>query len=127
VQTLTNWQIDDLEGSLGVRLPGLYRKLLVEIGHGLLPLGGQIYHPSEICPLYEPIFDDPDRLFNPYFPFGCDNRREEIWIIDADRELAASIRHETAPDDWAGESWLEYHEWVIKYLDRELQDVDGAE
>jgi N-acetylmuramoyl-L-alanine amidase len=32
--TLTNAQIDDIERQLGVALPGLYRKLLIEVGFG---------------------------------------------------------------------------------------------
>lgn len=104
MEPLTNPQIDDLEKCLGVSFPGLYRKLLVEIGHGIMPTGRQIYHPAEIRPLYESFFEDPSQLFNPYFPFGCDNRRKEVWIIDSNRELAASISHETVPDDWPDES-----------------------
>jgi hypothetical protein len=121
MQPLTNQQIDEVEESLGVALPGLYRKILVEIGHGLFISGNQIYHPSEIAELYKPLFDDPRQLFAPYFPIGCDNRSQELWIIDAGREMAASISHETLPDDWIAEDWLSYDEWVCKYLDREFQ------
>lgn len=116
METLTNRQMDDLEKSLGVTLPGLYRKLLLMIGHGKTPSGKQIYHPTELQPLFEPFFVDPSQLFNPYFPFGCDNHRQEMWIIDSSRELAASIWHETVPEDWPEESWLDYADWVIKYI-----------
>jgi hypothetical protein len=123
METFTNPQMNDLEKSLGVTLPGLYRKLLLEIGYGTTPSGKQIYHPTEIRPLYGPFFDDASQLFNPFFPFGCDNHRQEMWVIDGNRELAASIWHETVPDDWPEESWLDYADWVMKYiphLDSEL-------
>jgi hypothetical protein len=121
MQLLTNPQIDELEESLDIVLPGLYRKLLVEIGVGELPSGRQIYDPTEIAPLYEPFFDDPGDLFDPYFPFGCHNRLQEVWIIDSSRELAASISHETVPDDWPEEEWLSYEEWIFKHLDPEFE------
>lgn len=117
---LTNPEIDNIETSLNVTLPGLYRKLLVEIGPGDLPSGNRIYHPNEIRKLYEPFFDDPTQLFAPYFPFGCDNQRQELWVIDADRELAASIWHETVPDDWPDEEWLEYDQWIMHVLGRDF-------
>ena len=123
MELLTDPQINVLEKSLGAIPPGLYRKLLVEMGHGTTSSGKQIYHPTEIRPLYEPFFEDPSQIFNPYVPFGCDNQRQEVWVIDSDRELAASIWHETVPDDWPDESWLDYADWVMKYiphLDSEL-------
>jgi hypothetical protein len=99
---LSNTEIDEIERSRGVTLPRLYRRLLVEIGPGKFG-DVQQYHPAEIHVLYERFFDDPAQLFNPYFPFGCHNRKQELWIIDATSETAASIWHETVPDDWAEE------------------------
>lgn len=86
-----------------------------------MPSGNQIYHPTEIVDLYEPFFDDPSQLFAPYFPFGCDNTEQSIWVIDADRELAAEIPHDTVPDDWPDETWLEYGDWVINILDNKYE------
>jgi hypothetical protein len=123
MEPLTISQIEALETSLGVSLPGLYRKLLVEVGHGKTESGKQIYHPAEIWPLYEPFFDDPSQIFHPYFPFGCDNHLQDLWVIDGERKLAASISHETVPDDWPEEDWLDYGAWVTKYcpdLDSEV-------
>lgn len=114
---LTNTEVDRLERSLGVGLPGLYRKLLIEIGPGTIGSTAKLYHPSEIRTLYEPFFDDPSQLFHPYFPFGCHDGTQEMWIIDAATERAASIGHETVPDDWPEEEWLEYDEWVNRNLD----------
>jgi hypothetical protein len=116
MKPLTNPQMDDLEKSIGVVLPGLYRKLLLMIGYGTTDSGKQLYHPLEIRPLYAPFFDDESQLFHPYFPFGCSNHSQEIWVIDVNRELAASIWHETVPDDWPEESWLDYAEWILKYI-----------
>lgn len=61
---LTNAEIDDIERDLGLVLPGLYRKLLVEIGFGDISAAAEIYHPSAIRELYEPFFEDPTELFN---------------------------------------------------------------
>jgi hypothetical protein len=61
-------------------------------------------------------FDDPAQLFSSYFPFGCNNATQEMWIIDGARELAASIWHETVPESWPEEQWLSYAEWVKENL-----------
>ena len=107
---LTQEQIAALEEQMGVRLPQLYRELLHDFGHGVYGTR-EIYHPEMVEELYEPFFEDAELLFAPFFPCGCDNETQEIWVIDAGRELAASISHETHPDDWAEESWLPYGEW----------------
>jgi hypothetical protein len=119
VPKLTNAEIDDIERTLGHTLPGLYRKLLVELGYGGFGLAAEIYHPSRVRELYEPFFDDPTQLFHPYFPFGCQNKKQEMWVIDASAERAASIWHETVPDDWAEEEWLPYEQWIEEYLELE--------
>jgi hypothetical protein len=56
-------------------------------------------------------------LFAPYFPFGCDNNRQELWIIDAEQEMAASIPHDVHPDDWPEEEWLAYDVWRARFLE----------
>lgn len=117
---LGNAEIDAIERALGCRLPGLYCKLLVEEGYGPLGDSAEIYHPAEVRKLYEPFFDDPARLFDPYFPFGCQNATQELWVIDASTERAASISHETVPDDWPGEEWLPYERWIQECLEPEL-------
>jgi hypothetical protein len=122
--TLSNGEIDAIERDLGITLPGLYRRLLFEIGPGEF---GEvaIYHPSEVRELYEPFFDDPRQLFNPYFPFGCHNRKQELWVIDGAAEAAASIWHETVPDDWSEEQWLTYEKWIERYLEPESGSFGG--
>ncbi|MGP0064965.1 MAG: hypothetical protein ACLQGP_15375 [Isosphaeraceae bacterium] len=114
---LTNSEVDLAERALGVKLPGLYRKLLVELGPGRIGSSAELYHPLEIRGLYEPFFDDSGQLFHPYFPFGCDDGKQEIWVIDSATERAASIWHETVPEAWPDQEWLEYEEWVIRHLD----------
>src|SRR5262245_46312982 len=108
--TMTPAEIDAAEAAVGVRLPNLYRQLLAEVGHGRNG-DREIYHPATVRELYEPFFDHPAQLFAPYFPFGCDNRLQELWIIDASADLAASIWHETVPDDWLDEHWMECDVW----------------
>src|SRR5438874_2326425 len=92
MSALSNSEIDAIERELGMTLPGLYHRLLFEIGPGKFG-DVQIYHPNEVRELYEPFFDDPRQLFSPYFPFGCHNRKQELWVIDAASETAASIWH----------------------------------
>ena len=121
---ISNTEIQSLETQLGSPIPGLYRKLLGEIGHG--SFGQQatashntsliIYHPLEIADLYGYHFDDPALLFGTYFPFGCNNETQELWIIDVTHEKAASIWHETHPEDYPNEGWLPYEDWVVRYL-----------
>jgi hypothetical protein len=114
---LSNVELDGIEQGLHLKLPGLYRKLLVELGHGGFNHGQEIYHPSQVQGLYESFFYGPE-LFNPYFPFGCDNKKQEIWVIYASTERAASIWHETVPDDWDDEEWLQYDLWITRFLER---------
>jgi hypothetical protein len=129
MQKLTNPEITEIEKSLGLTLPGLYRKLLVEIGFGSFGQKSdskcnttrEVYHPGEVRDLSSSFFTDPSALFHPYFPFGCDNDQQEWWIIDSVTERAASIWHETNPEDWAEEQWLEYDEWVVKFLGDEAE------
>ncbi len=121
---LTNAEIDAIESCLGVQLPGLYRKVLVEIGHGTYGqradakwnTSKEFYHPDSVAELYQDFFDDPSMLFTRYFPFGCDNDKQEVWIVDANKEKAASIWHETHPDDWEEEQWMEYADWITTNL-----------
>ena len=118
---LTNAEIDRLEEALGQQIPGLYRKLLVEEGFG--SSGDlRIHHPSEIAQIYKYHFDDPADLYTRWFPFGCNERLQEIWLIDPQTETAASIWHETNPDDYEEEQWVSFDDWII----RNLQDGDEA-
>ena len=114
---LTQTNVDEAEKSLGHKLPDLYRKLLMEVGYGILNQATEIYHPAEIRELYEPFFEDPEQLFYPYFPFGNNPQSQELWIINADTKLAASIWHETVPEDWPEEEWIPYEQWLQQYLE----------
>jgi SMI1-KNR4 cell-wall len=125
MQKLRNENIAEIERSLGTRLPGLYRKLLVEIGFGRYGQKDdckwnttrELYHPSAVRDLYTDFFDDPHVLFSPYFPFGCNNETQDLWIIDAAAEKAASIPHDTHPDDWPEMEWLTYETWIERFFD----------
>ncbi len=114
--SLTNPVIEEIERTLGHKLPGLYHRLLFELGPGPVSSDSAIYHPLEVCELYGSFFDD-SRLFNPYFPFGYQSQTQEMWVIDASAEKAASIWHETVPDDWPEEEWLPYEIWIERYLE----------
>jgi hypothetical protein len=113
---LSGPEIETIERALGLKLPGLYRRLLSEIGPGPFGNGAEIYHPLAVQELYEPFFDDTSLLLNPYFPFGCQNVKQELWVIDARVEKAASIWHETLPDDWPDEEWVTYETWLQRCL-----------
>jgi hypothetical protein len=114
MRQLSNAELDAIETQLPGRLPGLYRKLLVEVGAG--EEGAvEIYHPLEIEELYRCHFDDPQHLFNIYFPIGCNNRSQEIWLIRIEDDRAASISHETHPDDYPEERWLSYETWLAEH------------
>ena len=67
---LTNPEIEDIERAFGHELPGLYHRLLFELGFGLLGPNAEIFHPLAVRELDEPFFDGPGQLFNRYFPFG---------------------------------------------------------
>jgi hypothetical protein len=114
---LTNPAIDDIEDALSDTLPGLYRNLLVEEGYGAFGSDAEIYHPLHISDMYGSFFEDPMQLFNSYVPFGYNSRTQELWVINPKIEVAASIWHETVPEDWVDEEWLPYDEWVMRYLD----------
>jgi hypothetical protein len=124
---LTNQEITEVEKTLGLPLPGLYRKLLIEIGFGRYGQRSdcksnttkELYHPEAVRGLYAPLFNDPSALFHPYFPFGCNNHTQELWVIDSAAERAASIWHEAVADDWPEEEWLGYDKWVARFLDDE--------
>lgn len=119
MRTLTKLSLEDIQEvqqELGVVLPTLYKTLLIELGYGRLDQWREIYHPSQIHSLYDEVFDDPEWLFNIYFPFGCNDQKQEIWIIDVRQEKAASIWHEYHPESWEEEKWLPYDEWAITYL-----------
>jgi hypothetical protein len=121
--SLTNPEIEEIERALGHKLPGLYHRLLLELGPGPVGHAAEIYHPLAVRELYEPFFDDPSQLFNPYFPFGCQNTKQELWVIDASAENAASIWHETVPDDWPEEEWLPNETWIERHLEPEVRSV----
>ena len=114
MKQLSNSELDAIESQFPVRLPGLYRKLLVEIGAGN-DRDVEIYPPLEIEEMYRFHFEDPRQLFNIYFPIGCSNRSQEIWLIRIEDDCIASIWHETHPDDYPEERWLSYEQWLAEH------------
>ncbi len=123
---LTDRGLAKIERSLGVALPALYRDLLREVGYGAVGPDAEIYDPRSVADLYLDFFDDPRQLFEKYFPFGCQSREQELWIIDPARERAAAIWHEYVPDDWADERWLPYARWVARHLTPELEKARAS-
>ncbi|WP_395750925.1 hypothetical protein [Prosthecobacter sp.] len=115
--TISNPEIDLIQSRMRVTIPGLYRKLLVELGYGRIDEDHEIYHPEQIREAWESFFDEPSDLFTIYFPFGFSPRLQEMWIIRPQDERVASIWHETVPDDWDEEKWLTYEDWIAKYFD----------
>ena len=114
---LNNAEIDSIEQEIGHALPGIYRKLLIEEGFGSFDTR-EIYDPRRVSEIYEYHFEEPNDLFNCYFPFGCDNDTQVLWIVSVERDRAAAIWHETHPEDYVDEEWLPYEDWIAKYLDR---------
>ncbi len=117
---LTREQIEAIERKLGVQLAPFYRQLLMDLGVGEFcgspdskwKSSKEIYHPESIRGLFESFFDNPGQIFSRYVPIGCDNDAQEIWVIDQERGVAASISHEIVPDDWPEEDWLSYEQWA---------------
>lgn len=114
---LSNSEIDAIESELGQSFPGLYRKFLVELGHGFTLAGNQIFCPKEINDRCQQMFDDLTQMFEAYFIFGCGGNGETIWVIHLSKELAASIPRETPLEEWSKETWLEYHDWIPRFLE----------
>ena len=125
MKPLESDEIDQIEGELGVRLPPVYRELLEQMGYGefepdpgaVFASTREIYHPSNIRGLYESFFDDPGDLFRRYFPLGCNNQTQEVWIVHVSTGRVASISHETVPDDWEREEWMRPEDWVRENID----------
>jgi hypothetical protein len=80
-------------------------------GHGDHDAGSTIYHPLEIAEPYEFHFENDCDLFGRHFPIGCHQREQTIWLVDVGTGRVASIYHETHPDDYADEEWLDAQEW----------------
>ena len=112
MKTLSETDVTKAEAELGISLPRFYRKFLIEEGYGETTSDKEIYHPLEILELYENKFDDEELLFKKYFPIGCNNKSQELWIIDINKDKISSISHETHEDDWPNEIWCEYSQWV---------------
>ena len=119
MQTVTKpADIAALEASLGHPLPDVYRDLLTSVGFGRLDDGRTVYHPNEIADLYAHHFEGDDDLFNLYFPIGCDESEQTIWLVDVSLGKVATIYHDTHPDDYSDENWLPPQQW--RALDRSI-------
>ena len=107
-------ELDALEARLQHRIPAPYRRLLTDTGageHGDV----QVYHPLEIEAAYQHHFEEPDELFNTYFPFGCNQRSKEIWLIRVADGRAAAIWYETHPESYPDERWLDWAQWLAEH------------
>ena len=123
---LSNPEIDNIEKALGYKLPGLYRKLLVEEGFGILPNGAsEIYDPKMITKLCEEFFSKQTKIFCPFVPFGSNRNFEKIWVINSLKESVANAPVHNKPYDLAKANlrWLSYYDWAEKYFDPCLTKV----
>ena len=109
---LTPTEISVLESSVGHRFPSPYRRMLGTVGHGDSNDNTTIYHPEEITTLYSNHFESETDLYTKYFPVGCNNTEQTLWIVDVATDRIATISHETHPDDYYDEEWLELDEWL---------------
>lgn len=110
---LTSTEISSCEFAITHSLPGVYRDLLQRVGHGATDSGLIVYHPSEIYELYRHHFESAGELYLRYFPIGCDEAEQTIWLVDVASGRVASIWHETHPDDYPEEDWLEPDDWLL--------------
>ena len=104
-------ELASLETELGHPFPDIYRELLTVIGHGRREDGRVIYHPREIEERYAHHFENSDDLFGRYFPIGDNEYEQTIWLMDLACGKVATIDHETHPDDYPDEEWLDPNEW----------------
>ena len=78
--------------------------------------GAGTYGDVEVHPLetvysrYSTFFDDPSQIFSSYLPFAVNVRKQDIWVLDVSAGEArfAKISHETVPDDWPDERWVQF-------------------
>jgi hypothetical protein len=70
----------------------------------------EIYPLDQIYGIYEDFFDDPSQIFRQWLPFGCNNKTQEMWVLDlsASSPEFARIWHETVPDAWDDENWVSW-------------------
>ncbi len=113
---LSSSELASLERDLGHPFPPIYRDLLRSLGNGRHSSDVTVYHPSEICELYSHHFESDGDLFNRYFPFGCNEAEQAIWLVDVRSGYVATIDHETHPDDYPDEGWLKSDEWRTTVL-----------
>ena len=110
-------QIADFEAEVGHKFPTVYKQLLETIGYGSDAKNRYIvYKPTQIAADYEHHFEDAADLFNKYFPIGCNELKQEIWLADMETGMVASIWHETHPDDYPDEEWLTSDIWLHAYF-----------
>jgi hypothetical protein len=112
---LSNSELDTIEQEIGYPIPGLYRKLLIAEGYGTFG-SREIYDPRIIPERSGCHFEEPTDLFGRYFPFGCNNATQELWIIWIEEKKAATIYHETNSNDYGDEGWQAYDDWIAEYF-----------
>ena len=116
MQQLTMGEIGEVERVIGHNLPGLYRRLLTAEGYGWVGQDAEIYHPATVWERYASFFDDPTQIFHPYFPFGEQSRKQELWIIDSAAERAALTAANACPVCTWGTASI--RAWVLESLQR---------
>lgn len=106
MKPLTPLELDALEARLQRPIPAAYRELLTHTGageHGDV----QVYHPLEIEEAYQYHFEEPEELFNTYFPFGC-NQRSQAFVWQTGGRPPSGTRRTPSPipknAGWTGRS-----------------------
>lgn len=105
-------EISTAESDIGHCLPSVYRDLLQRVGHGRAVDGTTVYHPSDIAELYGHHFESEGDLYARYFPIGCNETEQTIWLFDVPSERVATIYHDTHPDDYEDEDWMAPEDWL---------------
>ena len=105
----TREQIEAFEAANRVMIPDRLVRFLLSVGPGQFN-DVEVYRPEDVRGLYEDFFDNSGVLFARYLPFGCNNRKQEVWVLDVSVSPVrySKICHETVPDDWPEERWMPF-------------------
>lgn len=101
----------EIERELGRPLPRAYRRVLLTHGSGEIRPSLEVHAPGEIQERYADHFER-DELFEVYWPIGCNNDSQELYMLRVGTDEIATIFHEVHPDDYADETWVPSTKWV---------------
>ncbi len=104
MKKLTNAEVHDIEEKTSIKLPGLFHKLLVELGYGQLSERMEIYHPLRVP---HSLITDSEMIV-----FGQNKSQKSFFVIDSRKELVADILAKDISNLQEVHNWLEYSDWL---------------